>query len=191
MRTKIKITDISFLMQNVYYVFIKNIASEEIKKIKTIEDLKFEKIFKKLKENFTPFKYQNLKDQIEAYKISNTPLDTTIHPIDEFMVDVYRAYCDMEKTIHDIDYFCQEDEDDEYMGLSDMIQYVQKGTKSIIKDFSKLRVIFNDIMLNYEFTENEIRGIQINYLQYEMLKETIYVEDYEKSAIIRDRIKTI
>jgi hypothetical protein len=189
MRTKIKISDISFVMQNVYYVFIKNVAKEEIKKMKTVDDV--DKIFDKLKENFPSFKYQNLKDQIEAYEISKTPLDITIHPIDEFMIDVYRSYCEMEKTIHDIESYCQEDEEDEEMGLSEMIQYVQKGTKSIIKDFTKLRVIFSEIMLNYEFTENEIRGIQKNYLQYEMLNETLYVEDYEKSAIIRDRIKTI
>jgi hypothetical protein len=62
MRTKIKISDISFVMQNVYYVFIKNVAKEEIKKMKSVDDV--DKIFDKLKENFPSFKYQNLKDQI-------------------------------------------------------------------------------------------------------------------------------
>jgi hypothetical protein len=192
MKTKIDISDISFVMQVVYYNFMKKVAADELQKIKTVDEfdkLEINSIIEKM--TAISFKYQNLKDQIETYEISKTPLDLSIHPIDDFMIDVYRAYCDMEKLIHDAELYCQADEDDEEIGISDMIQYVQKGTKSIIKDYTKLRVIFNDIMLNAEFTENEIRGIQKNYLQYEMLNESVYVEDYEKSAIIRDKIKTI
>jgi hypothetical protein len=179
-------------MKMVYSVYIKNVLTPEIiEDIKKQKELDYEEIIRSILHKSIKFKYQNLKDQIETYEISKTPFDITIHPIDEFMVDVYKSYCDMEIFIHENENEMFVDEDDEELGLSELVQYVQKKMKTVIKDFSKLRVLFSEIMLNYEFNETEIRGIQKNFLQYEMLQESIDIEDFETSALIRDKIKNI
>jgi hypothetical protein len=188
MRTRIKIDDISFIMEMVYRSFIREILTQNI-----IEEIESGKSMMDLMEaSSTPrklpsFKYQNLMDQIETYKLSGTPLDTKIRPIDEFMVDVYRTYCDLEKMINAGNEGLQEYEEEEEMG--DMLSFFKTGTKKVMKHFTRLKMIFNDIMLHFEFTETEIRGIQLNYLN-DMLKESIETEDFEMSALVRDRLET-
>lgn len=174
--TKIKIEEIGFLMEMVYFIYMKNILIEKIKnKFLSLESSEND-IIDKLKKDIPPFKYQNLKDQIETYQLSNTNFDITIHKIDDFMVEVYRTMCNFEtivdygfKEINEIDEFCN----------------------TIQKDYLKIKKFFKNIMLNYDFEETEIRSIQKNYLQYEMLKETVNDENYETSAIIRDKVKTL
>ena len=106
-------------------------------------------------------------------------MDTKIHSIDEFMVDVYRTYNHVENEIRMVDNK-ESMEELKMMGL-------EKDAIKLMKDFSRLKVIFNEIMLHFEFTETEIRGIQINYLR-DMLKESVEIEDYETASSIRDRI---
>jgi hypothetical protein len=138
------------------------------------------KIDDSIRNNTLPFKYQNLMDQIDTYKLSETPLDIKIHKIDDFMVDVYRTLRDMESVIRDTD-IVDMDEDDMMSNL------MKDGIKLFRRHCAKLRRIIGQIMLNYEFTETEIRGIQWNYLK-DMLNESIQNEDFELSALIRDRI---
>ncbi len=229
MRTHIRIEDFSFLVKMVYFNYIQNILSKELMKpmgdntdLSEYIKLTKEKLENITEEKFPLFKYQNLMDQTDTYMLSKTPMDITIHKIDDFMVDVYRTYINIESIIHKskgvyedehedeqedeqaddeknedfIKYLIHkskgvyEDEQEDDGENEDFIKYFQKGVKSIIKIFTKLKIIFDDIMLNYEFTETEIRGIQKNYLN-DMIKENIEVENYETAGLIRDKIKTI
>lgn len=187
MRTKIRIDDFCFIMEQVYHnylvsIIVTNLMDELLDEWKG--EFPEEVIREKFKEytsdeKYPKFKYQNLKDQIESYKLSGTPMDTKIHSIDEFMVDVYRTYNHVENEIRMVDNK-ESMEELKMMGL-------EKDAIKLMKDFSRLKVIFNEIMLHFEFTETEIRGIQINYLR-DMLKESVEIEDYETASSIRDRI---
>lgn len=188
MRKKIRIDDIYFVMRMVFFDYLKEYMTkklkDEIEKQAETKTLVFNDDFN----DIPPFKYQNLLDQIETYKLTETPFDIVIHKIDNFMVDVYRTYCKMEILIHDSEGLLEDEEGMMEMGISEsLMRLYQSGTNSVSKNFTKLRVIFNQIMLHYEFTETEIRGIQLNYLK-DMLKESIKNEDFEECASIRDRI---
>lgn len=190
MRTKIKIDDIEFLARMVFYKYIKDILTEriekEVKKCKTENELLA--LFKKdFTSDLKPFKFQNLKDQIDTYKLTNTQFDTTYHKIDEFLVEVYRTMCDMSDLVHSIDELPY-DEYDEDGEMADYLSFMKKGSKKIYQHYTKMKVIFNHIMLHHDFIEVEIRGIQYNYLKEDMLKEAIDCEDFEECAQIRDKI---
>jgi len=188
MRTKIKIDDLFFVMELVHGEYIEKQMVEKILKSGDMLKLKFG--------DLPSFKYQNLKDQIETYRLSGTPFDIKIYPIDEFLVDAYKTSCFMEKLLGlDIDTdISPEDEAgiNEYMkdmGLPPTKETFSESAKKLKEDYIKFKRIFGNIMLHYEFTETEIRGIQRNYLN-DMLKESIENEDYEESALVRDRINT-
>lgn len=193
MKTKIKIDDIEFLARMVFYKYIKDILTsrieDEVKKCSTEQELV--SLFKKdFTEDLKPFEFQNLKDQIDTYKLTNTPFDTNYHKIDDFLVEVYRTMCDMSELVHSIDETIDEMSDD--FGDDEMSEYfsfMKKGSKRIYQHYTKMKVVFNHIMLYHEFTEVEIRGIQYNYLK-DMLKESIENEDFEDSALIRDKISS-
>ena len=189
MRTKIKIDDIFFVMELVHGEYIEKQMVEKILKSGDMLKLKFGYL--------PPFKYQNLKDQIETYRLSGTPFDIKTYPIDEFLVDAYKTCCFMEKLLIDLNIhpdISPEDEAgiNEYMkdmGLPATKETFSDSAKKLEEDYIKIKKIFGNIMLHYEFTETEIRGIQRNYLN-DMLKESIENEDYEESALVRDRINT-
>lgn len=174
----------------VFYKYIKDILTskieEEVKKCNTEQELV--SLFKKdFTSDLKPFRFQNLKDQIDTYKLTNTPFDTIYHKIDEFLVEVYRTMCDMSDLVHSIDEMSDDDYGDGEM--SEYLSFMKKGSKRIYQHYTKMKVIFNHIMLYHEFTEVEIRGIQYNYLK-DMLRESIENEDFEDSALIRDKIKS-
>ena len=131
------------------------------------------------------FNYQNLMDQAETYKYKNTPLDTQIHYIDEFMIDAYQIYTKMKETkdkfnkfMNNIDHKIYENLDIKITDIKDvMIEQVQKYEN-----------VFEDLMENYKFDDPEIRGIQKGFLSEKMSQYAIE-EEYEKAAKVRDMIK--
>ena len=115
MRKKIKIDDIYFIMRMVFFDYLKEYM---IKKLK-IENQSETKtlVFNDDFSDISPFKYQGLLDQIETYKLSETPFDTIHHKIDDFMIDVYRTYCKMETLIHDSEGLLEDEEGMIEMGI--------------------------------------------------------------------------
>ena len=87
MRTKIRIDDFCFIMEQVYHnylvsIIVTNLMDELLDEWKG--EFPEEVIREKFKEytsdeKYPKFKYQNLKDQIESYKLSGTPMDTHGH----------------------------------------------------------------------------------------------------------------
>ena len=188
MRKKIRIDDIYFVMRMVFFDYLKEYMTEKLKDEIEKENETKTLVFNDDFSDIPPFKYQNLLDQIETYKLTETPFDTVLHKIDDFMIDVYRTYCKMEILIHDSERLLEDEDGMMEMGITEsLMNLYHQGANSVSKNFTKLKVIFNQIMLHYEFTETEIRGIQWNYLK-DMLKESINNEDFEESASIRDRI---
>jgi hypothetical protein len=201
MKTKIDINEFSYLVDLVYADFV---ADETVIYMETKLDEK------KIKDNLTrlmlgdssvfdkyiteikyKFKFNNLKQQVESYQLTGTPIDITIHQVDDFMVDVYKSMYKMEILIKDLD----EEIGDTYFfdgvndGVNDGEDFASMKQK-LKKEFNKTKRVFEDMMLNCEFSYCEISGIQRNYLN-DMLKESIDNEDFEKSAKIRDKIKKV
>jgi hypothetical protein len=128
------------------------------------------------------FNYQNLLEQSETYKYSNTPLDTKIHSIDELMIDAFRVYDKLRKTK---DKFNDVLEKIDIPMLNDKI-LVSKET--LTTEISKYEEIFEDLMENYRYEYPETRGIQKGILS-EKMNEYVADEEYEKAAKVRDIIK--
>jgi len=189
MKTKINIDDFLVLIEIVYIDYIAYESKNAITSNKM--DLKEWMIGQS---TFTPtnkFKYQNLKDQAESYKLLNTPFDMKFHFIDDFMVDVYISLCKLERLIKDIEEHIGDNfflNDEEEMEEDFTVMNITK--KLVKKDLVSAKRIFDDLMLNYEFTYCEICGIQRNYLN-DLLKESVECENFEKSALIRDKINKV
>ena len=133
------------------------------------------------------FKYQNLQDQAETYKYTNTPLDTRIHPIDELMIDAFRVYDKLKKT------------KEKFNGVLEKIDFTSFQNKFLIErlngnkdvfnnEISKYEKSFEELMENFRYEYPEIRGIQKGVLT-EKMNEYVASEDYEHAAIVRDIIK--
>jgi hypothetical protein len=127
--------------------------------------------------NVPVFKHQNLKDQIDTYKLKNTPFDTTYHNIDDFMLDAYKTYYEFEDLL-----------DESGDGLLKGMDFLKKGREEIFHNSIKLKTILNHIILNFDFVETEIRGIQYSFL-HNLMTESIKNEEYETAAIVRDKLK--
>lgn len=124
------------------------------------------------------FNHQNLLDQAETYKLSNTPLDTKIHPIDDLMVDAFHIYHKLIETEEKVDKL-----------LEHIIIPLPFFNKEImLNETLKYKRIFEDLMENYKYEDPELRGIQKGFLQ-EKMRECVQIEDYENAARIRDLIK--
>ena len=127
------------------------------------------------------FNYQQLLDQSETYKYSNTPLDTTIHSIDELMIDAFRIYDKLRKT------------KDKFNDILNKIDIPILNDKLITSkdmltgEISKYESIFEDLMENYRYDDPETRGIQKGILT-EKMHEYVINEEYEKAAKVRDII---
>ena len=127
------------------------------------------------------FNYQQLLDQSETYKYSNTPLDTTIHSIDELMIDAFRIYDKLRKT------------KDKFNDILNKIDIPMLNDKLITSkdmltgEISKYESIFEDLMENYRYDDPETRGIQKGILT-EKMHEYVINEEYEKAAKVRDII---
>ncbi len=132
------------------------------------------------------FNYQNLLDQSETYKYSNTPLDTKIHSIDELMIDAFRVYDKLRKTKEKFNAVLEKIDIPKLNipMLSDKI--ISKET--ITTEISKYEDIFEDLMENYRYEDPETRGIQKGVLG-EKMNEYVADEEYEKAAKVRDIIK--
>jgi hypothetical protein len=122
------------------------------------------------------FNYQNLLEQAETYKLKDTPLDITIHNIDNLMIDGYQIYHKLKETQQKVDI------------ILDQIQIPFITKDMMINETKKYERIFEDLMENYKFEEPEIRGIQKGFLN-EKMSEYVAVEDYENAAKVRDMIK--
>jgi hypothetical protein len=122
------------------------------------------------------FKHKNLIDQAESYKIKNIPLDTSIHNIDELVIDSYQVYVKIkasEKSVNEI---------------LDTVQLPFITKDMVIEQTQKYESIFEDLMENYRYEDTEIRGIQKGFLQ-EKMNKYVEVEEYENAARMRDIIK--
>ena len=121
------------------------------------------------------FKYQNLQDQAETYKYTNTLLDTRIHPIDELMIDAFRVYDKLKKT------------KEKFNGVLEKIDFTSFQNR-FNNEISKYEKSFEELMENFRYEYPEIRGIQKGVLT-EKMNEYVASEDYEHAAIVRDIIK--
>ena len=119
------------------------------------------------------FNYQSLWDQAETYKMKETPLDITIHNIDELMIDAFKIYLELKASEDKVN----EAMDMHFAFLKDMM----------IKETKRFENIVEDILENCKFEDPEIRGIQKGFLDSKM-KEYAAVEDYENAARVRDLI---
>lgn len=128
--------------------------------------------------------YENLLEQVETYKLKNTPLDINIHNIDDLMVDAYMLY---EKIKSRQDELLNMSEN-LYAGLTNFGFKIDM--EEVRKELSKFLQAFDDIMIDCDFEGVQIKGIQKNFLN-DKLQEFVEVENYEKAAEIRDKIKKI
>ena len=203
MKTKIDINEFSSLVDLVYADFVSDETVVYMEKMTKLDEQKikdnltrmmlgdssvFDKYITEIKYKF---KFNNLKQQVESYQLTGTPIDITIHQVDDFMVDVYKSMYKMENLIKDLD----EEIGDTYFfdGVNDGVndgENFSSMKQKLKKEFNKTKKVFEDMMLNCEFSYCEISGIQRNYLN-DMLKESIENEDFEKSAKIRDKIKKV
>ena len=122
------------------------------------------------------FNYQNLLDQAETYKIKNTPLDTSIHQIDQLMIDAFKIYHRLKET------------EVKVQEIFNQIQLPFFDKDQMMVESKRYQAIFEDLLENYKYEDPEIRGIQKGFL-IEKLEEYKYLEEYEKCAKIRDTLK--
>jgi len=123
------------------------------------------------------FNYESLLDQAETYKLKNTPFDTSIHHIDDLMIDGYHLYHKLKIT------------EDKVNQMMDMIKMPFVDKDMMMNETNKYKKIFEDLLENYKYNDPEIRGIQKGFLS-EKMKEYVSVEDYENAARVRDMIKS-
>jgi len=121
------------------------------------------------------FNYQSLLDQAETYKLKETPLDTTIHRIDDLMIDAFQIYNKLKST---------EDKVDKILDEMNNPFFDRKLMK---EETQKYERTFEDLIENYKYDDPEVRGIQMGILN-EKMKEYVAVEDYENAARVRDLI---
>ena len=122
-----------------------------------------------------PFKYQNLSDQSDTYKLTQTAWDTKIHNIDDFMKDLFQLYIKTQEI---------KEQFDEAISMINSpfikIDLMIEQTKTFLN-------ICEDLLTNYKYDEPEIKGIQRTFLQVNnKMAECIKNEDYEGAANIRD-----
>jgi hypothetical protein len=121
------------------------------------------------------FSYEYLLTQAETYKYTNTPFDTSVHNIDNLMIDAFRVYHKLKATESKI---------------ADILETlpIPFDKNELIRETKKYEEIFEYMMENYRYEDPEIRGIQKGFLS-EKMKEYVVDENYEKAAIVRDMIK--
>ena len=129
--------------------------------------------------------YTQLMDQVESYKMNNTPFDPTIHKIDDFMVDAYKIYDRYTAIEGELG-----DKLKEILASSELLNIFDFDEEKIKEEFEKVTSTFEDIINNCNFDRPEIRGIQKNIL-LENMNVAVAVEDYELAAILRDKINNI
>ena len=120
------------------------------------------------------FKYHYILDQAETYKITNTEWDTSIHSIDNIMVDIFNVYVKIKDVKKEVE------------KVLNILSSVF-NTENIMNENKKFIEICEDLLINYKYSEPEIKGIQKTFLLLKM-SENIKNEDYENAAKIRDII---
>ena len=139
------------------------------------------------------FNHMLLMEQAQTYKLSNTPLNTNIHKIDGFMVDVYRVYDRLVKleskieSAYDTIFPMLSGMGGFPIGGGEFLSFPSKDV--LIAEIEKFFIIFSDMMENFIYEETEIRGIQKNFL-LDKIKAYSDDEEYEKAAQIRDILNT-
>jgi len=127
------------------------------------------------------WKYNNLLEQVDTYKLNNTPFNPNIHNIDDFMVEAYKVY-DKYLLIKD-----KIDEALQITGLSNNPFFTKEKIK---KEFDIIMNTVEQILINCNFKGVQIRGIQKNFLN-DKLKESIEQENYELCAILKEKIDNL
>ena len=122
------------------------------------------------------FEFDNLLEQAETYKLSNTPLDTNIHYIDDFLIIAYKVYNKLVETEEQVDEVLK----------SINIPFISGDLMKT--EILRFKNIFIDLMEKCKFEDAEIRGIQKGLLA-EKMKDYVADENYEKAAELRDIIK--
>lgn len=126
--------------------------------------------------NGDTFKYTNLLDQLETYRLNNTPLNTNIHKIDYLMIDSFKMYEKLQFVMSKIDNSIFNDS-------------IFKGLNiDIPNTINEFKNIFESILETCKFELPEIRGIQKTFLIKKM-NDFVNDENYENAALIRDLIK--
>lgn len=121
------------------------------------------------------FDFENLFEQAETYKLSDTPLNTNIHYIDDFMIVAYKVYNKLNETMSQFNKVIE-------------ILNIPFNSQLMIFEVEKYKNIFEDILENCDFEDVEIIAIQKGVLG-EKIKKCVEVEDYERAAKLRDIIK--
>ena len=124
------------------------------------------------------FKHENLLQQAETYQYTKTKFDTTIHQIDELMIDAHRIY------------FKLKDTEEQFSKVLNVINIPFINNDMIIDQIKKFNSIFEDLIENYKYEDPEIRGIQKGVLG-EKMKKYVSEEEYEKAAKVRDIISEL
>ena len=126
--------------------------------------------------NQKKFKYDNLVDQAETYKLKNIPLDINIHRIDDLMIEAFKVYFDLKEKTNSVKEFLN--------------TYQIFNKDLMLYEIDRYQKIFEDLLENYKYEDPEICGIQKGFLS-EKMKEYVIIEDYENAAKIRDIINEI
>ncbi len=129
--------------------------------------------------------YTQLMNQVESYKMNNTPFDPTIHKIDDFMVDAYKIYARYISIEGELG-----DKLKEILESSELLNIFEFDEDKLKEEFEKITSTFEDIIDNCDFDRPEIRGIQKNLL-LERMNTAAEEENYELAAILRDKINKV
>jgi len=124
------------------------------------------------------FIYQNLLDQAQTYKYSNTQLfDTNIHNIDDLMIDAYKIYNKLKTA---------EDRFEETLKSNEIpFNFLNIDADMVLNEAKKYLTIVEKIMESCNYEDPEICGIQKGFLA-EKMANFIAAEEYENALELRD-----
>jgi len=184
MNRKIDINDFVVLMQWVYSMESFNKMNEKLD-IKDVDKSSKEYLRILGDYNLSDFKYQSLMEQIYTYKLTNTPVDMSIHnDVEDFMVDCTKVYQKVQKNK---DKFHEKINDEEDPINSILPKDFKKETENQLNIFLN---IFENCIKNCDFESANMKNIQKTMLSG-MLSDLIYEEKYEECAVLRDKINSL
>lgn len=164
------------IIKNTKESFELNIKQDENGKDSLIPDEKINKIISNIHFNF---KYQKLMEDC-LLNDGNENVVIDINKIEDFMVDVYYVYDKIKN---------KSEAEDKFLSMIKLENMGDLG-KSAQTEMEKLIKIFETCILESQFCTLNMIGIQKNMLT-EMLNEFLNNEEYEKCAIIRDKLNSI
>jgi hypothetical protein len=122
------------------------------------------------------FNHNNLLEQAQTYKLTNTPFDIQIHRIDELMIDACQIYFKIKET------------EGKIMETYDSLNIAFISKDMLLNETHNYERIFEDLIENYRYEDPEVRGIQKGFL-LEKMNKYVAEEKYENAAVIRDLLK--